>query len=161
MVYDRRELANNLGPYTLVAFSAATLTNSTFVRSVDSPRAFTFASGTPPTSTPQLESNKVYWGIAPVVAGATFSVYLTQEDARAAENAVLFTNFGTAVNITVYDLQTYLLIEQLSLILMWTVRGISDSFAAVLPQHCNSRNSINGQDILSRVMGLDLKHSQK
>lgn len=149
-----RQLANNMGPYSLISATTTTLLNSGFGFLTDSPRAFIFASGTPPTSSPQLENNVVYWGLAPVTAGTTFSVYLTQSDALAGINAVEFTNIGTSVVMTVYNLQTYLLIEQLSFDSYVDCAGIYPTPAVSGATSAIATDSrFNGQDILMQGDG--------
>lgn len=146
-----RQLASNQGPYTLSGFTSTTLTNNAYAFPTTTPTAFIFASGTPPTG---LDLTTVYWAVAPVTAGTTFSVYLTQEDALAGTNAVTLTNIGTGATMTVYQLQTYLLIEQLSFDSYVDCAGIYPYLTATGPISSIATDSrFNGQDILMQGDG--------
>lgn len=107
-----RELGVAVGPYNLTSFTADTLTNNTYVFPEDTFTAITFTLGTLPASTPQVELNTNYWAVG--TGGLIFKVYASQEDAVADENAFTFTTAGSSAQITVYELQTTLMIEQLS-----------------------------------------------
>lgn len=107
-----REIASTLGPYNITASTSDTLENDTYSFSTSTFTAFSFSSGTLPQSSPQVVVDTIYWAVG--VSGMTFKVYASQEDALADENAYTFTSSGTSATITVYPLQTVLLIEQLS-----------------------------------------------
>jgi len=114
-----RELGVAIGPYNLTAFTADTLTNNTYEFPVDAYTAITFSFGTLPTSSPQVLVNTNYWAVGystdPLITSSkVFKVYLSQEDALADENAITFSNPGFSAQITPYELQTTLMIEQLS-----------------------------------------------
>lgn len=149
-----RELSNNQGPFTLNAFTSNTLTNNFYSFATDEATAFIFASGTPPTSSPQVENTVVYWAIAPVTPGTEFSVYLNQADALAGNNPITFSNIGTTVNITVYELQTLLLIEQLSFDTFVDCAGIYPTPSISGATSAIATDSrFNGQDILMQGDG--------
>lgn len=111
-----RELGVAVGPYNLIGFTADTLTNNTYEFPEDTYTAITFSFGTLPTSSPQVVVNTNYWAIGQGsgAAGKEFKVYTNQEDALADENAITFSNPGFSAQITPYELQTTLMIEQLS-----------------------------------------------
>lgn len=107
-----RQLSAIIGAYNISAFTADTLTNATYTFPTDTYTAVIFGGTTLPASSPQLEVLTVYWAVG--VTGHQFKVYISQEDALAGENAIAFTNAGTSATVTIYELQTSLLIEQLS-----------------------------------------------
>lgn len=107
-----REISTPLGPYTLTAFSADSLTNNTYAFPTDTYTAVTFAGTVLPSSSPQIETNTVYWAVG--ISGNEFKVFVTQDDALADENPIAFTSLGTSPTVSIYALQTVLMIEQLS-----------------------------------------------
>jgi len=107
-----RQITNAVGPYNITAFTSDSLTNDVYVFPTDTFTAFKFTAGTMPASSPQVAVNTVYWAVG--VSTTVFKVYKSQADALADENPYVFTSAGTGATITVYPLQTVLLIEQLS-----------------------------------------------
>mgnify|MGYP001562613071 CR=1 FL=1 len=107
-----RQISNTLGAYNITAFTADTLTNNTYVFPTTTFTAIIFGGTTLPAATPTLATLTVYWAVG--VTGNQFKVYTNQTDALAGENAIAFTSAGTSATISVYELQTVLLIEQLS-----------------------------------------------
>ena len=107
-----RELGVAVGPYNLTSFTSSTLTNTTYVFSEDTFTAVTFDGGTLPTSSPQIETETNYWAVG--VGGLSFKVYASQADATADENSITFSDSGISAQVLIYELQTTLMIEQLS-----------------------------------------------
>ncbi len=147
-----RQLAATVGPYNLTAFTADTLTNATYAFPTTTSTAVIFGGTTLPTSSPQLEALTVYWAVG--VSGNEFKVYLTQADALAEENAFTFTNDGTSATVTIYELQTVLLIEQLSFDAEMDCAGIYPTPVASAPLNAiTSVPRFNGQRVLMQGDG--------
>lgn len=106
-----RELATSTTPETITAFTSDTLT-AAYAFPTDTFTACTFAGTTLPTSSPQIETETIYWAVG--VTATTFKIYLSQADAEAGENPILFSDAGTSATIEAFPLGTYVLIEQLS-----------------------------------------------
>lgn len=107
-----REIANAQTPQAITVFSADSLTNAGYAFDTTTFTAVTFAGTVLPASSPELETDTVYWAVG--VTGNEFKVYFNQEDAVADENPIAFTSIGTTATVTPIPLQTVLLIEQLS-----------------------------------------------
>lgn len=77
------------------------------------PSPFTFgATGTLPTSLPQVEAGVFYWAVA--TEDLDFYVYLTQLDAAEGVNNITFSDAGVDATITTQVLSTTFMIEQLT-----------------------------------------------
>lgn len=107
-----REIANAQTPQAITTFSADSLTNAGYAFDTTTFTAVTFAGTALPASSPQLETDTVYWAVG--VTGNEFKVFLNQDDAIANENPIAFTSIGTTATVIPIPLQTVLLIEQLS-----------------------------------------------
>lgn len=107
-----RQIGTAVGPYAINAFTADSLTNATYAFPTTTFTAVTFAGTTLPASSPQLETGTVYWAVG--VTGNQFMVYTSQEDATSGDNPIAFTDDGTSATVLIYELQTVLMIEQLS-----------------------------------------------
>ncbi len=77
------------------------------------PTAITFTTtGSLPTSSPQITVLTYFWAIG--VDANTFLTYLSQEDALAGVNPVVYSNFGTNSNVIKWPLATIFTLEELS-----------------------------------------------
>ena len=93
--------------------AASTLTAVATNFSLTTPTAVLFTTtGALPVSSPQIVTTQYYWVIG--VTADTFEVYLTQEDAIAAVDAIAFTSAGTASSVVPWPLTTIFTLEELT-----------------------------------------------
>lgn len=114
-----RQIAQAIAPIAITAFTLKTLTDNSTLTAVASnfsttdPIAITFTTaGTLPASTPQVVVQTYYWALG--ITANTFSVYLSEEDARADANAIAFTSIGTTSNVVSWPLATIFTLEELA-----------------------------------------------
>ena len=134
-----RQLAATIGPYNITAFTSSSLTNATYAFPTSTFTAIKFNATVLPVSSPQVEANTIYWAVG--VTGMQFKVYTSQEDATADENAFVFSSVGTSATVTIYELQTSLLIEKLSFDAEMDCTGFYPT-----PTTSGSTSAITGQD---------------
>jgi hypothetical protein len=109
----QRQIANNQAPINLTGFTSTTLTATSSNLSTTIPTAISFQStGSYPTSNPQIEGGVFYWAIG--VDANTFTVYLSQEDALAGINQIMFTALGSNTTVTTWPLLTIFTLEELT-----------------------------------------------
>jgi hypothetical protein len=109
----QREIASAGSPIAISAFAAHSLTASASNFSSTTPTAITFTtSGTLPASVPSIAVQTYYWAIG--LTANTFAVYLSQDDALAGLNAIMFMSAGTSSNVVPWPLSTIFTLEELN-----------------------------------------------
>jgi hypothetical protein len=109
----QREIASAGSPIAISAFAAHSLTATASNFSTTTPTAITFTtSGTLPASLPALAVQTYYWAIG--LTANTFAVYLSQDDALAGLNAIMFTSAGTSSDVVPWPLATIFTLEELN-----------------------------------------------
>lgn len=115
----QRQIAQAVTGINITGFTAASGTTPSNLRAVGSafstttPTAIMFTTtGTLPASTPAINTTNYFWAIG--VDSDHFEVYLTQEDAIAAANAVSFTSAGTNSKVVPWPLTTIFTLEELT-----------------------------------------------
>ena len=109
----QRQIANAASPIAISGYTSTTLeaTSSNFSTTV--PTAITFTtSGALPVSVPQIAVETYYWAIG--TDANDFQVFLTQEDALASVDQVLFSNAGTSSDVVAWPLETIFTMEELT-----------------------------------------------
>lgn len=115
----QRQIATAAAPIAITGFTAVSGTTpskltaaaSSFSTTVPTAIKFT-TTGTLPASTPALLTTRYYWAIG--VDANNFNVYLTQADALAAVDSVVFTSAGTTSNVIGWPLATAFILEELT-----------------------------------------------
>lgn len=109
----QRQIATAGSPISISGFTSSTLTAVASNFSTSLATAITFTtSGTLPATVPALAVQTNYWVIG--VTADTFKVYLTQEDALADEDHLVFTSAGTSSNVIGWPLSTIFTLEELT-----------------------------------------------
>jgi hypothetical protein len=148
-----RQLATAGAPIAISGFTASTLTATAIALPTDTFTAIEFTTtGTLPASSPEIELNTIYWAVG--VDANTFKVYLSQDDATADLNAIVFTSSGTSSNVISSPLVTNLLIEQLSFDSYVDCAGLyPNALASGITSVISGQTRFNGQDILMQGDG--------
>jgi len=108
-----REIATQQTGINITAFTSTLLTSVAINLDPDIPTAVTFTTtGSLPISVPQIALTTYYWAIG--VGADTFKLYLSQADALANENAIVFTSAGTTSKTVKWTLVSNFFIEELS-----------------------------------------------
>lgn len=109
----QREIASGLSPINITGFTADTLTavGSNFSTTIPTAVAIGL-SGTPPISTPPINTAHYYWAIG--VTADTFKVYFSKADALANLNHLIFSNAGVSTIVVPYPLVTRFFLEELT-----------------------------------------------
>ncbi len=109
----QREIAQAGSPVSISGFTSSTLTAVASNFSTTDPTAITFTTtGTLPLSTPAIDTTTYYWAMG--IDANTFKVYLTQEDARAGVDNIVFTSAGLSSNVVPWPLATIFTLEELT-----------------------------------------------
>ena len=110
---NQRQIATAGSQTAITGYTTNTLQLTGTNYSTTTPTAVLFATtGSLPTSTPQIELNTYYWAIG--VDANDVKIYLSQEDALAGVNNVMFSNAGSSSNVTPWPLSTIFTLEELS-----------------------------------------------
>jgi hypothetical protein len=108
-----RQKATAVAPITISGFTSTTLTVTASNLSTTVPTAITFTTtGSLPTSSPQVAIATYYWALG--ITANTITVYLTEADALAGDNAIEFSNAGTTSNVVSWPLTTIFTLEELT-----------------------------------------------
>lgn len=111
----QRELAVAGSPAAISGFGGPGYTQLVVSNtlSTTSPTAITFTTtGTLPSGTPAINITDYFWAIA--ITGNAIVVYLSQEDALAGVNAIVWSSAGTMSNIVPWPPTTTFILEELS-----------------------------------------------
>jgi len=108
-----REIAEAAAPVALTGNTSDTFEATATNFSTTEVTACEFTTtGTLPVTSPQIVIDVYYWAIGE--DANNFKIYLNQEDALAAENAIAISDFGTNSNVVPWPLSTKFYLEQLS-----------------------------------------------
>jgi len=110
----RREIATANAPIAITGFTASTLQAIGSNLSTLRPTAITFTTtGTLPASLPQIATNTYFWGVG-VFPGNDLKVYLSQEDAIANVNNIVFSSAGITSNVIAWPQTPIFTLEELT-----------------------------------------------
>lgn len=110
-----RQIALADTPVVITAFAAAptnTLTATGVTFSTTVATACKFATGTMPTTIPQLVTGRYYWAVG--VDANDFKVYVAHADATAGTNEIEIVSAGSSAEVEPWTLNTKFLLEELS-----------------------------------------------
>ena len=109
----QRQQATATGSQNITGFTSTSLKAVAYTFSTTVPQAITFTTtGSLPTSSPQLEVSTYYWALG--VDADDFMVFLSQEDALAGSNPIMFSNAGTSSVVVAWPLTTIFTLEELT-----------------------------------------------